>query len=144
MVEWLAGCAHPSLWLQHQPGFEAQKVMAGNNEEEGEEIPWWLSGLGIRCVHCYGLGCCYAVGLIPGLGNSSCFRCSQERKRERERKEGRKEEKEEGERGRVAQEPNPNSFSPEARKEENGCDGQKGRDTQRQGLSKGVSLWEEF
>ena len=31
------------------------------------------SGLRIWCCHCSGLGCCYGVGLIPGLGTFTCY-----------------------------------------------------------------------
>ena len=38
-------------------------------------VPWWLSGLRIRYCHCCG------TGLIPGLGTSTCHKCSKKRKK---------------------------------------------------------------
>ena len=39
-------------------------------------VPVWLSRLGIQHCHCHGSGHCYGAGSIPGLGTSSCLRCS--------------------------------------------------------------------
>ena len=40
-------------------------------------VPLGHSGLRVWCCHCSGLGSSYGVGLIPGLGTSTCCRCSQ-------------------------------------------------------------------
>ena len=35
-------------------------------------VLWWLRRLRIQHCHCYGLGCCYGVGSVPGPRTSSC------------------------------------------------------------------------
>ena len=40
-------------------------------------VPLWCSGLRIQHCHCSGSGHCCDLGLIPGLGTSTCHRCGQ-------------------------------------------------------------------
>ena len=55
-------------------------------KEKLQGVPLWCSGL--RIWHCYynGLGRCYGVGSIPGLGTSTCHRCGQKKKKEKNEK----------------------------------------------------------
>ena len=46
-------------------------------------LPLWCSGLRIQCCHCSGSGRCYGVGLILGLGTSTCPRSSQKKKKKK-------------------------------------------------------------
>jgi len=40
------------------------------------EVPLWCSQLSISHCHSYGTGCDCDMGLIPGLGTSTCLGCS--------------------------------------------------------------------
>ena len=51
---------------------ELQKGCKNYTENSQIGVPWWLSRLRIYCCHCYGLGHCYGMSLIPVLGNSAC------------------------------------------------------------------------
>ena len=48
-----------------------------NLEQIQTEVPWCRSGLRIWCSHCCGSGHCCAMGAVPGLGTSTCFRLGQ-------------------------------------------------------------------
>ena len=64
-------------------------------------VPWWLSRLRFQCCHSCGLGCCCSMGLIPGLGTSTCHRHGkEERKRERGREKEKEREREKEKEGR--------------------------------------------
>ena len=43
------------------------------------KVPLWPSGFRIWCCHRCAIGCTCGVGLIPGLGTSTCCGCGQKR-----------------------------------------------------------------
>ena len=43
----------------------------------------WCSGLRIQHCHCSGVGHCHGMGLIPGLGTSTCYRCGKKKLKKR-------------------------------------------------------------
>ena len=45
------------------------------------EVPIWCSRFGIRYCRSYSAGHNISTGLIPGLGTSTCWRCSQKKKK---------------------------------------------------------------
>ena len=59
-------------------------VYLTSRDENG--VPWWLSWLRIWHCHCCGWGCCCGVGSVPGLGPSTCGRCSLKKKRKHTQK----------------------------------------------------------
>ena len=57
------------------------------SRDKQRRVPLWCSKLRIWCCHCSGLGHHYGLGLLPGLGTSTCHRCSQKKKKKERTKE---------------------------------------------------------
>ena len=66
--------AHSST-VQTKMKCQPQRFCLASTLKENQGVPWWLNGLGIWCCHCRG------VGLIPGLGTSTCHTRNQKMKK---------------------------------------------------------------
>ena len=50
-------------------------------KKHNTEVLLWLSGLRIQLCRCSSLNQCCGMGLIPGLGTSTCCRCGKKKKK---------------------------------------------------------------